>query len=225
MAPTDDLNDWADSFAGRHGLVRAGFYFQDGMEIEQTEGALKALTRIPPRYANAFVDDPDVENWLADILKQAAEDSIGRAMPSVRSGPSLLILGATGTGKTHQAYGAIRGIAAFGVRSMWQGIAAADLYAKLRPRHGVDSEAEFRSIADAPLLIVDDLGAAKTSEWVEEVNYRLVNHRYESMLPTLFTSNVRPRELTEKLGERVASRLIEMTRRIALKGEDRRRAA
>lgn len=226
MNTPDDLNDWADAFAERHGLVRAGFYYQDGMEHEQTEGALKALTRIPPRYVRALADDADVERWLADMLKQAAEDSIGkRAMPSVTSGPSLLILGATGTGKTHQAYGAIRGIAAFGVRSMWRGVAAADLYAKLRPRHGVDSEAEFREIADAPLLMVDDLGAAKTSEWVEEVNYRLVNHRYESMLPTLFTSNVPPKQLSTALGERVASRLIEMTRRIVLKGDDRRRAA
>ena len=42
---------------------------------------------------------------------------------------------------------------------------------------------------------VDDLGAAKPSEWTEEINYRLVNHRYEHMLPTIFTSNVPAREL------------------------------
>src|SRR5690606_7391206 len=100
---------------------------------------------------------------------------------------------------------------------------AADLYARLRPRHGIDSETEFRAIADAPLLMVDDLGAAKTSEWVEEVNYRLINWRYDRVLPTVFTSNVLPKELKVALGERVASRLVEMADRVTLKGEDRRR--
>ena len=92
----------------------------------------------------------------------------------------------------------------------------------MRPRHGVDSETEFRAAADAGLLVLDDLGVSKNSEWVEEVNYRLVNHRYENTLPTLFTSNVRPRDLAEALGERVASRLTEMTGRVILKGADRR---
>jgi DNA replication protein DnaC len=45
------------------------------------------------------------------------------------------------------------------------------------------------------------------------------------MLPTLLTSNLRPAELASALGERVASRLAEMTQRVALKGTDRRYAA
>ena len=51
--------------------------------------------------------------------------------------------------------------------------------------------------------MLDDLGAVKTSEWIEEVNFRLVNHRYERMLPTLFTSNLLPKDLATLLGERV----------------------
>ena len=99
---------------------------------------------------------------------------------------------------------------------------AADLYARLRPRHGVDSEDVFERHAKAPVLMLDDLGAAKGTDWVEEVNYRLINHRYERMLPTLVTSNVRPRDLAGVVGERVASRLTEMATPVVLKGPDRR---
>ncbi|MFI6296793.1 ATP-binding protein [Nonomuraea sp. NPDC050790] len=179
---------------------------------------------IPARYADAIADHPDVVDWLHRLLDLAITNSVMNAQCAVKAGPSLLILGLTGVGKTHQAFGAIRLLSQSGVRCAWKAIAAADLYAKLRPRHGVDSEKEFRALADAPLLLVDDLGAAKTSEWVEEVNYRLVNWRYERILPTLFTSNVRPKELGASLGERVASRLIEMAERVVLQGSDRRRA-
>jgi DNA replication protein DnaC len=178
---------------------------------------------IPARYADAVADDPAVVDWVRRLLDQAITSSLTNAQCAVKTGPSLLILGVTGVGKTHQAFGAVRLLSQSGVRCAWKAIAAADLYAKLRPRHGVDSEREFRALADAPLLLVDDLGAAKTSEWVEEVNYRLVNWRYERVLPTLFTSNVRPKELGASLGERVASRLIEMAQRVVLQGSDRRR--
>ncbi|HEY9410991.1 MAG TPA: ATP-binding protein [Jiangellaceae bacterium] len=179
---------------------------------------------IPARYADAVADDPAVVDWLRRILDRAVTESVMHVQCSVKTGPSLLILGPTGVGKTHQAFGVLRLLSQTGVRCAWKAIAAADLYAKLRPRHGVDSESEFRAVADASLLLVDDLGAAKTSEWVEEVNYRLVNWRYERVLPTLFTSNVPPRELASGLGERVASRLIEMAERVVLQGADRRRA-
>ncbi|MFI6883401.1 ATP-binding protein [Streptosporangium canum] len=178
---------------------------------------------IPARYADAVADDVAVVTWVQRLLDRAVADSAMRVTCSVRSGPSLLILGPTGVGKTHQAFGALRLLATTGIRAKWQAVTAADLYARLRPRHGVDSETEFRLLADAPLLLIDDLGAAKTSEWVEEVNYRLVNWRYERVLPTLFTSNVPPKELSTSLGERVASRLVEMTERVVLQGADRRR--
>jgi DNA replication protein DnaC len=89
----------------------------------------------------------------------------------------------------------------------------------------VDLEAVFERHARADLLVLDDLGASKSTEWTEEINYRLVNHRYENELPTLFTSNVPPKELIGVLGMRVASRLVEMTTRVPLDGEDRRRAS
>lgn len=192
---------------------------------EQLRAAAEyADKHIPARFSDVDADNSEVIAWLQTVLDQAVTDSVRRVQISIQAGPSLLILGPTGVGKTHQAYGALRLLSKTGIRCAWKAVTAADLYAKLRPRHGVDSEAEFRALSDAPLLLVDDLGAAKNSEWVEEVNYRLINWRYERVLPTLLTSNVPPRELANGLGERVASRLIEMAARVVLQGTDRRRA-
>lgn len=178
---------------------------------------------IPARFAEAFVTVREVHDWVTDLVVRASRVPAASS-PTVGTGPSLLLLGPTGSGKTHQAWGAVRGLAVSGAgMPRWQFSTAASIYAKLRPRHGVDSEAEFDRYVGASLLVVDDLGAAKDSEWTEEINYRLVNHRYEHGLPTLITSNVPVRDLVAKLGERVASRLNEMAHRVVLDGGDRRK--
>ncbi len=179
--------------------------------------------RIPARYADAVVTHPEIRDWVRAVVADAGANH-PMACPAIRNGPSLLVLGPTGTGKTFEAWGALRALAVSGARFTFQVTTAADLYAKLRPRHGVDSEAEFESYAKAVVLVVDDLGAAKSSEWVEEVNYRLINTRYERGLPTLCTSNVPVKQLADHLGDRVSSRLTEMARRVVLEGSDRRRA-
>lgn len=185
-------------------------------------GVERASKDIPPRYAEATVTEPEVARWVRS-LADATVDSMRGYVAAVMAGPSLLLLGKTGVGKTHQAYGAIRAISVSGLRCSWLATTAADVYAALRPRPGVDSEAEFLRYANARLLVLDDLGAAKASEWTEEVNYRLINHRYERTLPTIVTSNLLVRQLADAVGERVWSRLTEMCQRVVLEGNDRRR--
>ncbi|GAA5119084.1 ATP-binding protein [Haloechinothrix salitolerans] len=182
---------------------------------------------VPLRYRDAQLDeteDPKLDAWIDEI--RAAEPTTNIDRPKMH-GPSLLILGPTGVGKTHKAYALLRHLVDGGLRlrSWPKMISAADLYARLRPRSGVDSEQVFEEFLAAEMVFIDDLGAAKTSEWVEEVNYRLIDHRYNNQLATIFTSNVPPRELGEVLGERVASRLTEMCTTVVLKGADRRRNA
>jgi DNA replication protein DnaC len=176
----------------------------------------------PARFSAAVADEPDVIDWARQVIDRAVADSAGHVQRFVRTGPSLLILGSTGVGKTHQAYGALRLIAQAGVRARWVSTTAADFYARLRPRHGVDSETEFRAVADAPILVFDDLAAAKDSEWVEAVNYRLVNWRYDRELATIVTSNLEPEELAAALDDRVASRLRQLAKKVSIKGADRR---
>jgi DNA replication protein DnaC len=182
------------------------------------ERAAERAKAIPKHYRNAVVDVPEVAAWVTGLVHQAKS-----TRGAITTGPSLLLVGVTGTGKTHQAYGALRALSVSGVSCRWRFTAAADLYAWLRPRHGMDSEVEFARYMSAGLLVLDDLGAAKPTEWNEEINLRLINHRYEHELPMLITSNVPPKDLAHVLGERVASRLSEMATRVVLRGSDRRR--
>jgi DNA replication protein DnaC len=182
-------------------------------DVSTREGFLRRAVemtgrRIPPRFCDAVASDPDVAAWCETFSPESR---------------SLLILGPTGTGKTYQAFGAIRSLAAKGITPGWHADTAPGLFASLRPREGVDADGEYRKIAAVPLLLLDDLGAAKGTEWTEEILYRLVNDRYEAMLPGLFTSNIPAGDLRAVLGARVASRLVEMCQQVALRGPDRRR--
>jgi DNA replication protein DnaC len=180
-----------------------------------------ADARIPPRYRDAVADHPRVTAWVAETA------AAGRPGPGgtrgIATGPSLLIAGPTGTGKTHQAYGAVRALLTAGVRLRWEATTAADLYAAQRPQQSNDPGRQLWALARCPLLLLDDLGAAKQSPWTEELTYRLVNHRYNQLLPTLVTTNLPVAELRDAVGDRVASRLAEMTDRVILTGHDRRR--
>ncbi|MEV0915704.1 ATP-binding protein [Streptomyces sp. NPDC049967] len=177
---------------------------------------------MPPRYRAAVADHPQVLAWAREVIEAAVAPSPG-ARRQVTTGPSLLMAGVVGAGKTHQAYGAVRELVTSGVGVRWRATTAADLYAGLRPRQGVDSERELAAIGRCPLLILDDLGAARATEWTEEITYRLINRRYHLMLPTLITTNLRIRDLRTYLGDRVASRLAQMTTRVEFEPVDRRR--
>lgn len=183
------------------------------------------VTATPPRYRRSDATVADVQQWADRVV--ADTDTAG----------SLLLTGTTGTGKTYEAYGALRRIAAAGPKTYEiRAITAADMYGLLQPK-GSDrgSEAELKRLCRVPLLLLDDLGSAKSSEWTETVTYRLINERYNACRPSIYTSNLPARapldqngrptglDLTSALGERIVSRLSEDTRVIAMTGTDRRR--
>ncbi|RMI46767.1 ATP-binding protein [Streptomyces triticirhizae] len=177
--------------------------------------------RVPALFRTAVADHPGVLGWVEQVVACARRTPVGAV--SVAGARSLLLLGPTGTGKTHQAFGALTLLARHGVRVEWRAESAADLYGSLRPRQGVDTEREVWRVATCPLLMIDDLAAAKPSPWTEEITYRVVNHRYVHCLPMLITSNEPLARLREALGDRVASRLAQMADRVVLTGPDRRR--
>ena len=76
--------------------------------------------------------------------------------------------------------------------------------------------------SDAYILILDDLGVEKPSDWVAETLYVLINRRYEDMRRTIITSNIALPELSMRLDDRIASRIAEMCKVVIMKGEDRR---
>jgi len=174
----------------------------------------------PRRYADAFADHPEVVEWVDAYIDKPEQV------------PGLLLIGPTGTGKTWQAYGALRRAVTYprpargvGYRAdAWSATTHSDLLAMMRPGSKTDPEHELKQMRETPLLLVDDLGVGKNSEWVEDVTYRLINGRYEDMRPSIFTSNLAMSDLKAALGERITSRLAETCTRVVLVGADRRRA-
>ena len=89
----------------------------------------------------------------------------------------------------------------------------------------------LRPVIDADLLVLDDLGAEKTSDWVEETLNLIVNERYNQRRATIFTSNYEekedrddPESLLARVGFRMHSRLYEMCEFLEFDGADFRHA-
>ena len=132
----------------------------------------------------------------------------------------LFMFGPAGTGKTHLAVKIAQEVdgAKF--------VKVPKLLLSLKANfdgQGWENEQIINRLANAPVLILDDLGAEKASEWVAETMYILIDERYGNMKPTVFTSNYSPSELAERLGDRIVSRIMEMCRVIEIKTSDKRK--
>jgi DNA replication protein DnaC len=186
--------------------------------------AAHAQRQVPRRFATATATEPQVCDWIADTLGGGADN--------------LLILGTLGTGKTHQAYGALRAIAAADalhgpVRPIeaWHML---ELFDQLRPG-GSDPSGLMRRLSTAGVLLLDDVAAEKPTDWTAEKTLQILNARYEAVLPTIITSNLGPDALMAAaqpgnpdtpVDPRVASRLLSVdpARLVFLTGPDRRLA-
>ena len=144
----------------------------------------------------------------------------------------LCLIGPPGIGKTHIAVSVLRRLVEEKhVRGLFYDVR--DLLRVIRSTYNpVVRTAEMdilRPVMDAELLVLDDLGAEKPSEWVEETMNLIVNTRYNERRPTIFTTNYedRPDEgdidtLKVRVGFRLHSRLHEMCEFLEYDGGDYR---
>jgi len=77
----------------------------------------------------------------------------------------------------------------------------------------------------AKLLILDDFGAEKISDWVREVVYDIVEHRWQNLMHTVLTTNETPASLRDKYGDRIADRVKNMCATFPLTGKSQRKTA
>lgn len=133
---------------------------------------------------------------------------------------SLYLYGGCGVGKTYSIY-------ALAIYLMVNKYSLCifnliDLLNKIRLSYNRE-KSYIEKLYDVEFLIIDDIGKEKVSEWVSEQLYSLINHRYENMKTTIFTSNLTLNELSEKAGyESIVSRIAEMCEVYELTGQDRR---
>ena len=127
-------------------------------------------------------------------------------------GKGLLLTGKEGTGKTHIAIAIVKEVIEKGYTGLYWNVP--DLFLELRRRMNAgetESEADlFDAARRVDLLVMDDLGAEKTSDYVLDRLYVLINGRYENDCATIITTNRSPSELKQQVGARIVSRLGEM---------------
>lgn len=190
--------------------------------------ALYSLSRIPERYRYSITLEATVEDVPAfEALNEYKE----KVLEKVEAGEGLYIWGkSTGCGKTSWACKIMshyfRKIAfSTGLENEGLYIFLPTFLEDLRDNYG-NSDPDFEEVLSmvkgCKLLIVDDIGAERVTEWVRERMVSIINTRVSNNLATIYTSNLSPEELKEEQGDRISSRVLGSSQVVEITGGDRR---
>jgi DNA replication protein DnaC len=164
--------------------------------------------RLPVMFQEAALTDLDLD----------AQEAIHRWL--LADGRNLVLAGAVGTGKTHAAYALGHWLVAQGT---WvEAEAVVDLLDDLKPGGRPWAEQEAR---ECQVLILDDLGATRATEWAQERLLAIMDARLRNGLRTVITTNATSDQIAEAWGTRFMDRLRFRQTAVTFTGPSRREAA
>jgi DNA replication protein DnaC len=168
-------------------------------------------SRIPKRYQGLSFDRAPVIDMSPDVVSEVRR-YVTNLDENLARGRGLWLMGDVGTGKTSLAMVVCQAALERGHSVAIYSLPK--LLAALRASFRDGAETSYVDMIDAlaavDLLHIDDVGAAKETEWVLEQLYSIVNSRYEEEKAISITTNLSPEQLEEQITERTVSRLVEM---------------
>lgn len=162
------------------------------------------------------------ENWNTEKFHKAYRTCYKYALNFDRlsaRGKGLILMGNAGTGKTHLA-------SAIANHLMNELIPVKfgtfiSLLDSVKKTFKTDRDI-ISSLTSIPLLVIDDLGKEKYTDWAKQILFQVVDERYNKELPIIITTNLNLKEMKEGIGEPIVSRLMEMCYGIEMNGENYR---
>jgi len=178
---------------------------------------------IPRKYRGVSFDRPPVTD-IAGPVPGAVRRYVAHIEDNLATGRGLWFFGSVGTGKTTLAMLVSRHALEAGHSVAIYSLPR--LLAEIRTTFDDDRGFSYVDLLDrltsVDLLHIDDVGAEKTSPWVLEQLYSIVNARYEDQRAVIITTNLEREQLAEQINERTVSRLEEMCEVLPLWGPDAR---
>lgn len=225
-------------------LVVCSFCFGTGMEVVPDKGARRCRCRnedarkrlleaasIPRRYEGCSLGNyqPAANNG-SQLRAFNYAFRLAREYPSADRG--LLFMGPCGVGKTHLSVAILRElIEKKGVTCLFYefGSLLKEIQNSYNPISQTSELTVLAPVIEAEVLVLDELGGTKPTNWVRDTMMQVINARYNEKKLTIFTTNYTDtgrtlieETLEDRIGVRLRSRLYEMCKTIVVKGEDYR---